>query len=87
MHDPLNRIAATQRRLEEAVRESGDWISGDGRVGEMVAAGLLGLAPGTLKNRRSEGTAPPYYQLGGGGSRVTYALFDLATWIEGTRVE
>lgn len=87
MDSPLNRIAATQKALEESCRESSVWVSADGRVSELVAAGLLGYAPATLKNRRCEGTAPPHYQIGGNGSKVTYALHDLSTYLESMRCE
>ena len=76
--DTAERIAACAAQLERRCREAGTWISGDGRIGEEVAAALLGLAAGTLANRRCEGSAPPHYRLGGNGHRVTYSLHDLA---------
>lgn len=85
--DTAERIAACAAQLERRCREAGSWISGDGRVGEDVAAALLGWAPGTMANRRLEGSAPPHYRLGGGGHRVTYGLHDLAVWIVAHRVE
>jgi len=84
-HDHASRVAGTVRTLTDAVRESGEWLSPDGRVGETTAAWLLGLAVGSLANARTEGRAPPHYRLGGGGHRVTYRISDLADWIEGTR--
>jgi hypothetical protein len=81
------RIAACFAMLERRCREVGTWISGDGRVGEDAAAALLGWAPGTMANRRLEGSAPPHYRLGGNGHRVTYSLRDLAEWIERRRCE
>lgn len=87
MSDPLARIEACRRALEATCRESGAFISGDGRIGEEVAAELLGVASGTLARRRTEGTGPPSYRLGGGGHRVTYHLDDLAAWIEAARCE
>ena len=87
MSSPLDRIEACRRALETTCRKSGAWISADGRVGEEVAAGLLGIAPGTLANKRGEGTAPQHYRLPGGGHRVTYGLFDVAVWIESFRSE
>lgn len=85
VHDHASRVAGTVRTLTGAVRESGEWLSPDGRVGEATAAWLLGLAPGSLANARTEGRAPPHYRMGGGGHRVTYRVSDLAEWIEGTR--
>lgn len=74
-------VAATARALEEAARQAGFWISGDGRVLEADAANLIGLAPGTLANMRSAGVAPPHFRIG----RVSYRISDLAKWIEATR--
>lgn len=85
MSDPLSRIAATERKLAETCKETGAWISADGRVGEGTCARLLGISSGTLANKRTDGTAPPFYQLSGGGHRVTYSLFDVASWIEAAR--
>jgi hypothetical protein len=73
-------------RLERRCRECGTWISGDGRIGEDACAALLGLAPGTLANKRLEGSAPPHYRLGGNGHRITYGLRDVAAWIITHRV-
>ncbi len=88
MTDPIEtRIAACARRLELRCREAGAFVSGDGRVGEDVAAELLGFAAGTLANMRSAQTGPAWYRLGGGGYRVTYLLDDLARWIEATRCD
>lgn len=75
------RIELCRRALERSVRDSGEWISGDGRVSEEVAAHLIGIAPDTLANRRYAGTAPPHYRTG----RVTYSLADIAEWIEQQR--
>lgn len=82
-----DRIEATRRLLEKSVRESGAWLSGDGRVGEDIAAKLLGFNAGSLANKRAEGTAPRWYKLGGSGHKVTYRLEDLARFIERHRVE
>lgn len=80
-------IAVVAARLAQRCAQAGTWVSGDGRCGEDVAAALLGMAPGTLANRRCEGMAPPHYRLGGNGHRITYAIDDLARWIVGHRVE
>lgn len=71
--------------LEEKAKELGLWVSADGRVGEADLALLLGLSPGTLANKRREGTAPTHYALGGNGHRVTYRLADAAQWLEAHR--
>ena len=78
------RIELTLGALERRVCDSKAWLSGDGRVSEQTAGELLGLAVGTLANKRAEGTSPPHYQLGG-GHRITYSLYDLAFWIESKR--
>ena len=82
MNDLQSRAEATARLLHAAVRESGAWISGDLRVSEATAAELLGFAPGTLANQRSEGRSPPFFRVAG---RPTYRLHDLATFIEASR--
>lgn len=81
------RIDACARALEQSCRESGAWISGDGRIGEADAAALLGFSPGSMANMRAEGKAPSHFKLGGGGHRVSYRLRDLAEWIEARRSE
>ena len=79
-------VAETERRLTAAARESGCWISADGRIGEADVAALLGITQGALANKRREGSAPLAYELGGGRHRVTYRLGDVARWIEAHRV-
>lgn len=78
-------VAATAERLEAAAARASYWISADGRMGEADVAELLGLTPGTLANKRREGTAPLAYVLGGRGHRVSYRLIDIARWIEAHR--
>lgn len=80
--DAAARIEATTAALEAAARSAEKWITADGRVGEVDAAELIGLAASTLANRRSAGTAPAHYRLGGAGHRVSYRLHDLARFIE-----
>jgi hypothetical protein len=87
MRDDAERVAHTLAQLERRCAQAGCWVSGDGRIGEDAAAALLGWAPGTMANKRCEGTAPPHYRLGGNGYRVTFNLRDLAEWIERHRVE
>lgn len=74
-----DRIAACEAALRAAAQEAGAFISGDGRVHEDIAAGLLGVAPGTLANQRRAGTAPAFFRVSG---RPTYRLSDLAEAIE-----
>ena len=83
----LDRIEATRASRESACRESGVFVTGDDRSGEADAAGLLGLAPATLANRRSAQDGPPWFRIGGAGHRVSYRLVDLAGWIEAQRCE
>lgn len=81
------KIELCRRALERSVRESGAWITGDGRISEQTAGELLGMGPRTLSDKRQEGDSPKYYHLGGGGGhRITYSLYDLAVWIESKRV-
>lgn len=82
------RIEATTRRLELSAQElvkqrAGETITGDGRVSEVVAARLLGHHPDTLRNWRDAGEGPPYYKPAG---RITYALRDLASFVEVARI-
>lgn len=84
--DLSGRVEQTEQQLRKAAHDAGLWITGDGRIGEIDLAQLLGYAPSTLANRRREGRAPPAYRLGSrGGSRVTYRLAEVARWIEATR--
>lgn len=83
----LDRIQATAEMLRAACREAGHPITGDGRVGESVAAELIGLAESTLANKRGEGSGPQYFRIGGHGHRVTYRLADIAQWIESSRCD
>ncbi|MGY0634392.1 helix-turn-helix transcriptional regulator [Luteimonas sp. A478] len=78
-------IDDTAERLEAAAQDAGYWVSADGRVGETDVAAMIGLTPGSLANRRREGTAPMAYAIGGRGHRVTYRIIDVARWIEAHR--
>lgn len=79
------RTDETSDLLQKAARDAGMWISGDLRIGESDLATLLGFAPGTLANRRRQGSAPPAFNLAGRGHRVTYRIADVAAWIEARR--
>lgn len=74
------RIASTLESLEAATLAHSIPVTGDGRVSEGAAALLLGVAAGTLRNRRGEDCPLPFYRVAGG--RVTYRLADLAALIE-----
>lgn len=65
--------------------ERGHWCSPDNRVDMEVAAELVGLSHGRLRNLISSGAGPPSYRLGGGGHRRTVRLLDLAEWLESRR--
>jgi hypothetical protein len=81
-----DRIAATERALLAACRDAGAFVSGDGRVSEATAARLLGIAPGTLRNKRSDSdNAPPCYRRPLAGCSYSYRVAELAAWIEGGR--
>lgn len=78
----IDRAAVSYELFLHAAVERGCWLSGDRRVGEVDAAGLLGWEVGSLRNARTEGAGPTYYRAGGGGSKITYRLHDLAVWLE-----
>lgn len=79
------RADATEGMLLAAAHAAGYWVSADRRIGEADLATLLGMSAGGLANKRREGSAPPFYLLGGAGHRVTYRLAEVATWIEAHR--
>lgn len=78
---------ATADLLRREAIAAGYWLSADGRIGESDLAALLGITSGALANRRREGTAPPAFNLGGGGHRITYRLIDAARWLESHRLQ
>jgi hypothetical protein len=57
-----------------------DW---HGAISESALEAVLGMAPGTLRNMRSEGRAPPHYRAG----RIRYRLSDTARWWESHYVD
>ena len=79
--DQESRIAYVEGMLLEAVREAGEPLTGDLRVGEQAAAQLLGVAVKTLRNWRAQLEGPRYYRAG----RISYRLRDLAEFIERSR--
>lgn len=77
--EPENSVSA----LKKWCRENGHVILALDRVFENVAAEILGLNPGTLRNYRSRSTGwqeIPYYRAGKSG-RVAYALSDLSEYL------
>lgn len=79
------RVKATAAALLACANKNSIAVSADQRVSEADAAGLIGMAPTSLKNLRSEGGAPASYRAPVNGSRISYRLYDLAVWIEGKR--
>lgn len=82
--DLAERIAECLASLEATARGLAIPVTGDGRVSEADAAGLVGLAPGTLRNLRAGSCPLPFYKVAG---RVTYRLADLAEFIERQRAD
>lgn len=80
-----DRAADTAQTLLAAARDAGMVITGDLRIKECDAAVLLGYAPETLAQKRTQGSGPVAYGRGFGGARVSYRLDDLARWIEAGR--
>lgn len=76
------RIESTHEALLAGAKAGAFHVTADGRVSEACIAQLLGVAPGTMRNRRREGRAPPHYRVGGAGHGVTYRLDEVARWIE-----
>jgi hypothetical protein len=79
-HD--ERIANTARAFLQIVQREGWWLTHDNRIGLEDVAKLLGIAPGTLRNRIAAGAGPRVYPLGGRGHRASVRILDLAEWIE-----
>jgi hypothetical protein len=79
------RIQLTFVLMKKRALDCGYPLSSDERVSEASAARLLHLHPGTLVRLRREGRAPPSYDLGVGGSRISYSLQDLCVWLESRR--
>ena len=74
--------ALADARLHELVtacHSHGYLVTPDGRVREEVAAELLGLAPGTLRNWSYSESPVPYTKV---ARRRTYRLSDIAAFME-----
>jgi predicted DNA-binding transcriptional regulator AlpA len=53
-------------------------------IDEKAVALVTGLALGTIRNKRGEGTGPPYYRV---GRRCVYRLTDVLSWMEAQKVD
>jgi hypothetical protein len=82
---PEDRVAATAQLFMRIAQDAGWFVSPDNRIALEHAAVMLGLAPGTLRNKCAAGEGPRVYHLGGKGHRVTVHLLDLAAWRESHR--
>jgi hypothetical protein len=79
------RVEATLLRLRKRCRELQIFLSADGRVCERDAAKLLDVHVDTLPKYRRHETGPIWFRRPLRGSRISYALDDLAFWlVEGT---
>lgn len=74
-------IESTCAELLAFTREHGVAISADLRVSERDAAKMLGIAPTYLKALRLAGNGPSFFAVGVAGSRYSYRLRDIASWI------
>ena len=75
-------VTRTAARLHASAAHHRLTMSGDFRVSEKNAAYLLGYSAKYLKSLRHAGTGPRFYEIGVGGSRISYKFEDLASWIE-----
>jgi hypothetical protein len=64
----------------EAECVANGWPIRGGRVSEIDAAKLLGMAPTTLAGKRKSHSGPRAYRLPVDGSRWSYNLAELAAW-------
>jgi len=53
-------------------------------IDDKVVAQVTGLALGTIRNKRGDGTGPPYYRV---GRRCVYRLSDVLSWMETRKVD
>lgn len=81
------RTAETAECFRQAAADRGMFVTPDGRVSEGDAAELLGYAEGTMRNMRSAGGGPSFFNRPLGGFAKSYRVADLARWIERAREE
>ncbi|GKT16227.1 hypothetical protein AVHY2522_10910 [Acidovorax sp. SUPP2522] len=85
--DLNERIARTTACFLRAAADRAMFITADSRVNEADAGELIGYAPGSLRNMRSAGGGPAYFNRPLGGYSKSYRLEDLAAWVERSREE
>ena len=78
-HQVLPEVRSAGEELRDVLVARGVFVTFDNRVSESVAAELLGLAPGTLRNWSYGDAKLPYTQV---ARRRTYRLDVLAPLIE-----
>jgi hypothetical protein len=77
----MDSAAASIATVISDLRAQGLHVTPDGRVLPEVAAGIIGVSEGTLRNWRNADTGPDYFRTG----RIWYRLTDILGWIEGCR--
>jgi thiamine monophosphate synthase len=78
MTTPMEARAAT---LAAELGAQGREVTPDLRVQPDVAAAVIGVSVGTLKNWRNAEMGPDYFKAG----RIWYSLVDVLRWIESRR--
>lgn len=78
MTTPMEARAAT---LAAELSAQGWEVTPNLRIQPDVAAKVIGVSEGTLKNWRNAETGPDYFKAG----RIWYSLLDLLRWIESRR--
>ena len=79
--EPEEREPVTVETLLAWCQENGHPVYPGQRVNETVAAMILGVADGTMRNWRSSGTGPVYVRTGGNRGKISYKLCDLAGFL------
>lgn len=67
--------------LAAELQARGEHVTPDLRVLPDVAARMIGVSEGTMRNWRNADAGPDYYRIG----RVWYRLVDILRWIESHR--
>lgn len=53
-------------------------------IDDKVVALITGLALGSIRNKRGDGTGPPHYRV---GRRCVYRLSEVLLWMEARKVD